>query len=246
MPMRPPTFMSLARVGEEISMGLCSELETAMSNAEDGGFLVIQHLPTGKSTFLDIRNVSRNQNLMGIPWDRVHWMFAQIELSIPSKAKWPRMKEQNLSDQTDALMSHKAFSTFHLGCLRLGSKKPRNKTHVILIRFELGTGLGEIASLTSFDVVTEEEAWKLHCSQVSIDTEEREECMTNYFDLEKKMPVYFVDTTEKTSFLVRHCSYSALSTKKKTPATRCYEIAEQSFKTLQGVTLPEVKLPSLG
>lgn len=247
----PPTKMLIETIDDsKYGDGLAEKIQGSLqeNESDDARAIIIEY-----GGALVIMSRSINHEMFKLSWEEdICRGTEQILLSsIPTTSleTWKEMTMQNLQEQLNVLENHKSFDSFLSDALRAASTKPRHKTHMVVIRFDLGRGLGEIASLSGFQVVTLEEGWDLYSLRyASKDGNELEEDKTIFFgfneSFERQAEVSFYFLNEKHKISLIHKRLLNLPSHKKR-ATQCYEDAARSFKTLQGVTLPQVKLPPL-
>lgn len=190
-------------------------------------------------------------------WEAVENWFAKVEMAVPSSSKWNILMYQNMNNQMNSLADSDSFCPFLLGALRVGTGKPRNKTHVVVIHYEASHSLGEIASIVSFQVLELDKAWSLHSSTWFAQQDDRR----NYFDFENSprlqkerlseprtsmMLVLFVQLKRNVSFAYPVFGpISILSKGKPLQVKYCDDKAAKHFRVLQNTRLPKVKNPPL-
>jgi hypothetical protein len=86
-------------------------------------------------------------------WDELRDnILADCRLTSSIFASFPQIRDQNLSKQLAVIQTSAPYKTFVPSALHMQTKKPLFLTHVVVVQFELGLGLGEIKRLVSYKV----------------------------------------------------------------------------------------------
>jgi hypothetical protein len=167
-------------------------------------------------------------------------------------ARWDiSLQQKNIELQVESIKMHKDFLPFLVSALRVKSKKPRYKDHVVVVEASLGLGFGEIYSLNSFEVDSME-----HTASRFADAGLGRENLT---DLVMKslnstdsaqtdlvyIPVVFLFRKPVYFIMANHLKLPSISTKKQVPVHKCDRLAPVYFKELQRVSMPAVSSPDL-
>lgn len=87
-------------------------------------------------------------------WDKLRDdIQADCQLSSSVFAKFPEVQERNINKQVYAIRSSEPYKTFLPCALHMQTTKPLHLTHVVVIQFEFGYGLGEIKRLVDYKVM---------------------------------------------------------------------------------------------
>jgi hypothetical protein len=192
------------------------------------------------------------------------------EFELESKlfnAEWEHQKQNNLCKQWDVVRRNIAFSKFMTNLLRLGSASPMHKTHVAVITFHYGTGLGEIKEFSLFYVVEVDEAKALCQHHMSHEELERMFDLENSPEIEEMrspnsifqplvVPAILVevynDDEKGPSVIPDHVAIVAPQTINfagdaagTTPVEVCEELADRFFEEVKRVPLPPIESPSI-
>lgn len=193
-------------------------------------------------------------------WDFTLESFERITLPIPSASNWPTLRGRNIKFQIDSLRTSNSFGLFIISALRIGTTQSRHKTHAVVIHYELGHGLGEIASLSSFEVLELKKAWSLHSSVRRISQQQLDYDKANVFDIERSpillkqriqsgrntvlLPVTFVNSSYSVSYALPLLLVIADMKLEKVNVNEGDEMVAE-FRNLQQVRFPKVTNPPL-
>jgi hypothetical protein len=182
-------------------------------------------------------------------------------------AEWERRKQGNLFKQWDVVRRTSAFSNFMINLLRLGSASPMHKTHVAVIVFDYGTGLGEIKELCKFTVITLMHAKALCGHRMSDEEVERMFDLENSPEIEEMRLPNSIFHPALTPVLLAEFPYDesgpSLSPhhvaivipqtiglagdddRGTTPVEVCDEMADRLFEEVKRIPLPPIESPSI-
>lgn len=86
-------------------------------------------------------------------WENLHgYLKTEVGLSSRVFQTWPQLQEKNINKQLEQLRGPAFWSSFGMHALHLGSPNPLYLTHVVVVKFDFGRGLGEIQKLDRFRV----------------------------------------------------------------------------------------------
>lgn len=158
---------------------------------------------------------------------------------------WKPLVLHNLTHQISVLRNEQVvFAQFVSWALRLSSRNPLGRTHILLVNFEPGVGLGEIGKLKEFEVLPLAQATN-KLSGAFPSAAELQSLMQKYFGRRSNrtntmlIPVFFTSdagmTLSEVSIIVNGQG--------RKPDARCDEMAHDSFIKLQSIPLPHVESP---
>jgi len=193
-------------------------------------------------------------------WDDCVHLSKQIKLkSSLFNKEWAELFDVNLMSQFQALERTADYYGFLRNAFRLLSKKPRHKTHVIVIQFEFGSGLGKVCGLKSYDAVPIEDVRSLFRRHPGFSEEGRKDAIDNALDVENSphlletrrthpknvmLPVLFVYQPTYQTIIPSFVELLSLGNES---VQRCDQVAHENFLRLQSTatSLPEVFSPTL-
>jgi hypothetical protein len=186
----------------------------------------------------------------GDPWYDLRLTFDSIKLTSSIFGRWDTsLQQKNIELQLEVMKTHKDFVPFLFNALRVKSKKPLYRDHVVVVEASLGLGLGEIFSLDSFEVNTTQliasRFLEAGLGQESLeDFVTKKWCSTDsvHADL-VYIPVVFL-FSKPAHFIMANKIPSTLA-KKQVPVHKCDRLANENFKELQRVPMPPVSSPDL-
>jgi hypothetical protein len=89
--------------------------------------------------------------------EMAHNLKFRIALTSKKFVKWP-LRHENTKKHIHAIAQNEHFRSLAVHALRMSSSTPRNATHLVKIYLKQGFGLGEIASLERYELVTMQDA----------------------------------------------------------------------------------------
>jgi hypothetical protein len=187
----------------------------------------------------------------GKPWYDLRSMFDTIKLTSSIFDRWDTsLQQRNIELQLEVMKTHKDFVPFLFSALRVKSKKPLYKDHVVVVEASLGLGLGEIFSLDSFEVNTTQ----LIASRfvgAGFDQESFEEYLMKKISTDSVhadlvyIPVVFLFSKPAHFIMANHLKIPSTLAKKQVPVHKCDRLANEHFKELQRVPMPPVSSPDV-
>jgi hypothetical protein len=96
-------------------------------------------------------------------WDHMMFLFESVHLKSKRFHTWQASRLMNLKAQFKALADANPsdWTAFLHHSFRIYSKKPRHKTHALLINYSFGRELGQVKAITSYKLVSLSEARRL-------------------------------------------------------------------------------------
>jgi len=85
-------------------------------------------------------------------WEGLMDVFRNVKLTSSAFDTWMPILQNNLKQQTDLFRSSEAWVEFLFAALHMNTSSPLHGSHIVIIEVELGFGLGELRSLTNFEV----------------------------------------------------------------------------------------------
>ena len=186
-------------------------------------------------------------------WHKILSIFDSISLSSSIFEKWdPQMQHANIAASLEKIKSQgeENFEKFLLHALHLPSKKPRHKTHVILVAADLGLGYGELHCLESFVVKPLDVA--LGGLQHGLSAEEVEQIKKEELNLGRRrsenpncyyIPVLFLFKSPVHYIMPNLITFP--KARKQWPPHKCDRIAAAAFEKLKLLPMPKVQSPDL-
>ena len=87
-------------------------------------------------------------------WDTLRDSIqADCRLNSSLFARFPEIQQGNINKQVDAILSSEPYKTFLPCALHMQTTRPLHLTHVVVIQFNFGYGLGEIKNLVNYKVM---------------------------------------------------------------------------------------------
>ena len=182
----------------------------------------------------------------------------QITLKSSLFADWVDRLQANFTSQLRVLELTVEYAGFLNNSFRLLSKKPRHKTHVIVIHFEFGPGLGKMGSLTSYEVTTLENIRNIFHGHTGVTEEDKKYALETMLDVESAPEFIKARATNPNVVLLpvifmhkpshQFCLPKLMQMRSgRKSVNQCDEAADQDFRRLQlrTLSLPEVDSPTL-
>ena len=197
-------------------------------------------------------------NLTKATWEEQCRLFHDIHLQSSKLTSWANIQQENVKLQIqNGIASNSAFQPFLVSALWIESNSSRHKTHIVVIKMEMGFGLGEIKHLDSFQVDPVADTILKMESNSNIPRAQVDYYKQHMFDLEHAPALLSSRVTHPNNALlpvVFWCpgyvfvlpnlieimpDHFVFATKK------CDKKAREAFAKLQRVQLPRIKSPAL-
>jgi hypothetical protein len=185
----------------------------------------------------------------------------EVNLNPGQLQLWQSMLEQNIKAQVNSLKLADStnWTFFLLYSLRVYSTQPRYKTHALLVDYELGFGLGQIDKVTKYKIIKLEEARNLFRKNPrlpraaaddvlqSLDVESSPKLVQSRAARPRNVLLVVIFRANKSNMVLFAASdlYKLEAGMTKLAPKKCDKQADECFRRLQAVSLPEVSSPDL-
>ena len=261
VPIEPPSSMRIVDLPDDLRGEVLNAIKGSadaqarsvdpeMKNSSKNHVIVILH---GQTTSISPVNMV-GLDTLPYTWDQIILLYQSVHLESKRFRTWQASQWITLKAQFNALQDANisAWTAFLHHSFRLSSKKPLHKTHALLIKFTFGWELGQVKSITGYELISLSEARRL--AESCGDREQTRFALENVLDVENSprllqsrirypknvlLPLVFVSHLDSgvamfqptLSELFEHANISLNSSDQQ---------AQRLFQVLQAVSFPPV------
>jgi tetratricopeptide (TPR) repeat protein len=266
LPEVDPRVVAIVDLDQNVRANVESQISLAVSKAQAHAENMFAHVFLITDANSEMSSVMPHLNAPGAyqryPREDIELLIREeVNLNPGQLQLWRPVFEQNMKAQLNALKMADStnWTFFLLNSLRVYSTQPRYKTHALLVDYDLGFGLGQIDRVTKYKVVKLEEARNLfrnnpqlpraaadHMLQ-SLDVENSPKLVQSRAARPRNvlLVVIFRANKSKNVLLADSSLYELEAGMTKLAPKKCDKKADECFRRLQAVSLPDVSSPDL-